>query len=351
MKVRRILAVICVLLIFQYFAVLDTQAATYYESDNQPYEEGYIFVGESHVAIMASTVSGKADEMGKVPGLEQITYLLKWDGSRDVTEKGYPNTFVMKGNLYFVFEGIGGNDAAIQTNINYLYSDGNGKRGRAVERIHEIIDGNPNIKHWTIISFTGGVVAKSGAKGAQTYVKDYQNWINYEFPDADIYIMSQSTMTKYYRSLKDPEAYNRTLAAAFPNEFLDYTDFFRARYPQGMRDPRLVSDTVHWSEETYFELFKEVIHEVDNRRQAVEQENMEFMTYETVDVSMLMYTNEYTQLYQEPFLQSKIVFPSCEQGCPIQVTGITTTGFYRVKLEDGEYFIPEMGLSSLEKSE
>lgn len=376
-KAVRILAMCCAALLFFQSAAIDVQAATFYESDGQYHEEGYIFVGESHIANMATAVTEKMDAAGTIPGAEHIAYTLQWDASKAVTEKGDPNTFLMKGNLFFVWEGIAGSDATIQTNIRYIHSDGKGGRGRAVERIHEIINGNPNIAHWTIITFTGGVVAKSGAQGGRTHAQDYRNWIEYEFPNADIYVISQTTMTKYYRGMKDPEAYNRALAAELSDRFLDYTDFFKARYPQGMLDPKLVRDTVHWSHDTYFELFVDVIHEVDRRRaqaaqegvqipesadtqtadtQATQenvqsQENIQSQAYETVATEMVMYTNADTQLYREPLLESEIAVPVCEQGLPIAVNGITTTGFYRVVLAEETYYIPAAGLSvSVENS-
>ena len=201
-------SLLCAVMLLWQSAGMDVQALTFYESDGQYHAEGYIFVGESHIANMSTTIAEKQDGAGNVPGAEHIQYEMKWDSSRGVTEKGYANTFVMKGNLFFVFEGISGNDAAVHTGINYLHSDGKGGYGRAVERIHEIIDGNPNIAHWNIISFTGGVVAKNGVSGALTHAEDYRNWIDYEFPYADVYIVSQSTMTKYYRAMKGLPLYN-----------------------------------------------------------------------------------------------------------------------------------------------
>lgn len=360
-KAVRILEMCCAALLFFQSAAIDVQAATFYESDGQYHEEGYIFVGESHIANMATAVTEKMDAAGTIPGAEHIAYTLQWDASKAVTEKGDPNTFLMKGNLFFVWEGIAGSDATIQTNVRYIHSDGKGGRGRAVERVHEIINGNPNIAHWTIITFTGGVVAKSGAQGGRTHAQDYRNWIAYEFPNADIYVISQTTMTKYYRGMKDPEAYNRALAAELSEQFLDYTDFFKARYPQGMLDPKLVRDTVHWSHDTYFELFVDVIHEVDRRRaQAAQegvqipksadtqatQENVQPQGYEVAAADLMMYTNADTQLYREPLLESEIVVPVCEQGLPIAVNGITTTGFFRVMLAEETYYIPAAGLSA-----
>lgn len=52
----------------------------------------------------------------------------------------------MKGNLFFVFEGNnGGVDDVRQTSQQYIYSDGKGKQGRGVQKIHEIINTNPTI--------------------------------------------------------------------------------------------------------------------------------------------------------------------------------------------------------------
>lgn len=41
-----------------------------------------------------------------------------------------------------------------------------------------------------------------------------------------------------------------------------------------------------------------------------------------------------------------MILPSCEKGIPIQVTGRTDNGFYRISLGGGVYFIPETGLAA-----
>ena len=358
-KVRRILAMCSALLLLLPFAGMEVQAATFYESDGQYHAEGYIFVGESHIVNMSTTIMDKTDTMGNVQGVDNIQYSLRWDWSQAVTEKGDANTFLMSGNLFFVFEGISGHDGTVQTSLDYIHSDGKGGRGKAVERIHEIIDKNPNIAHWTIIAFTGGAAAKNGAQAGRTHAQDYRNWIDYEFPYADVYVVSQTTMTKYYRGMKDPDAYNREIAAAVPEAYLDYMDFFRSRYPQGMLDPALIQDTVHWSHETLYEFFVDVIHQVERRRmeapQEGEQQDQEILevqtdtatqAYETVAVDKIMNTNAATQLYQERLAGTEIVIPVCEQGLPISVNGITTTGFYRVTLAENTYYIPAAGLSA-----
>lgn len=371
MKVRRgIVSIVAFILLMQNM-MFESQAETFYASDGQEYEEGYIFVGESHVAMMSGVATILTDSEEEISGLEHINYNLEWDSSVAVTADGKPNTFKMKGNLFFVFEGINnGIDGPKQANANYLYSNGKGNYGKGVGKIHQIMETCPNIKHWTIITFAGGSVAKKGVDGAQLHINSYRNWINYEFPNADFYIMSQSTLTKYYRTLKDPEAYNRTLAAAFPEHFLDYTDYFRENYPSGMRDPKLLSDTVHWSEQIYFELLQDVIITADTRRhnmqskistknpvepqisEDVQKVIVEDTTnYEIEEVMMVLTTNEYTQFYEKPFLSSALISDFRKGGYQIQVIGITSTGFYQVQVGDGILYVPAHGLSSRQSTE
>ena len=49
-------------------------------------------------------------------------------------------------------------------------------------------------------------------------------------------------------------------------------------------------------------------------------------------------------MYTEPALESKVMIPSCEIGIPIQVTGVTDNGFFRVSIDNVTYYIPGDGL-------
>lgn len=123
----------------------------------------------------------------------------------------------MKGNLFFVYEGLNiPGERTTQLDKSYIYSDGKGAMGRVVQKIHEIMDSNLNIAHWNIISYQGALEARiRSSKVSQYYVDSYRNWIEYEFPDADCYFLSISTMTGWYDKVKDADAINNALKAAF----------------------------------------------------------------------------------------------------------------------------------------
>lgn len=48
------------------------RAATVYVSDGMQYDEGYIFIGESHMQIAAFGM--QQDVSGKIPGLDGVRY-------------------------------------------------------------------------------------------------------------------------------------------------------------------------------------------------------------------------------------------------------------------------------------
>ncbi len=318
----------------------DAEALTYYESDGVSYEEGYIFVGESHIVYTAIHILDESLQPGVIPGLDDVSYNALCDE--------FNGKYAMKGNLFFVFGGMTAEDDAaipsIQTRKEYIYSDGKGQHGIGVAKIHEIIDKNPNIAHWNIISYQGAVQARDGKAAAQYYAESYRNWIEKEFPYADVYFLSLSTMTKYYKSVKNPGQFNDVLKSAFPERFLDYTEFYNARYPQGMMDPSLKSDTLHWSFKTYTELIVSVIHEIQLKRETQKQK---MLPMAVTDAAAVLYTNDNTVIYSEPSLESAVVLPFCDTGLPIQVTGVTDNGFFRVcVMVDGtQSYIKADGLS------
>ncbi len=336
----------CLSLCLALLQVQTVCAMTIYMSDGEAYEEGYIFVGESHVGLLARTIGDWTNAEGDVNGLSGVRFLYQEDGSVSVLEDGRPNTMYMKGNLFFVFEGwSGGSDLAIQTNKNYIFSDGQGKRGRGVERVHEIMDMNPNIGHWNIICYQGTAASAvdSGANLGKYYVDSYRNWIEYEFPEADIYFLSHSTMTKFYRSHKEKNGINNALSAAFPERYLDYMSFFQERYPQGMADPMERSDTLHWSSVTYTELFTDIIQRIQQNR-GIDHNTVEAAV---TDVEAVLYTNDSTVIYMSPDLRGAVLFAELETGLPIHVTGITDNGFFRIDMGEITAYIHGEGLSDV----
>ena len=172
-------------------------------------------------------------------------------------------------------------------------------------------------------------------------MNSYENWIDYEFPEADIYFLSISTMTKYFRGCRNPELLNDTLRSAFPDTFLDYTEFYNQRYPQGMWDPSQKTDTVHWSWNTYLDLVTGVITEVQNRRGDVDTVNIV-----VTDTEAVLYTNDSTVIYSVPDLSGAVLFAELETGLPIHVTGTTENGFFRIDLGEITAYVDLTGLST-----
>ena len=255
-KISKILLSVLLMVAFVLLPAEKVHAGTVYTSDGVEHEEGYIIIGESHSVLTANTFSTITDENGKVAGLEGVYYHYLWDDSV-YTYDGLGNTFTMWGNLFFIFEGNAESDAALQKSKEYIYSDGQGNHGVAVAKIHEIMDKNPNIKHWNIISYHGAVAALEWETTAPYYVESYKNWIDYEFPEAECYFVSHSTMTKFYKQSKSAYKFNEALKEAFPTRFLDYT----ALYEERVKD-RMI-DTIHWDTGTYIDLFSDVIRKID----------------------------------------------------------------------------------------
>ncbi len=56
----------------------------------------------------------------------------------------------------------------------------------------------------------------------------------------------------------------------------------------------------------------------------------------------VLYTNGKTNVYQKPDINSQVV-TTIEDGLPVEVTGITSNGWFRINLE-GTYYIPGYGL-------
>lgn len=320
---------------------LSVRAATVYVSDGRSYDEGYIFIGESHMHVASFAM--QEDALGNIPGLDGVRYTILADSSIVSNAHGGPGTFTMSGNLFFVYEGTDRTEE-LQKQISkeYIYSDGAGKQGGAVQKIHTIMDTNPNIAHWNIISFHG---ANSALKGTQQiadyYVASYRNWINYEFPDADVYLLPQSTMTKNFKLFckGDKDALNRALAANFPDHYIDLMPFFWERYPQGLMDVDQKVDKVHWSEQTYYEMVSMIIRQIQEKRGA------NTLVYTVTDAQAVLYTNDTTIIYSAPSQNSSVILQSCDPGIPVQVTGVTDNGYFRVDLGESVGYVLGSGLS------
>lgn len=338
----------CCIAVFMtsFLPVLQVNAVTVYVSDGNYYDEGYIFIGESHMHITAYSM--QQDALGNVPGLEGVRYTIYGDHSIATDSDGNPGTHTMSGNLFFVFAGT---EKELHSEIvkkEYIYSDGAGQQGGAVQKIHTIMDTNPNIAHWNIISFHGANPALKGDKTiADYYVASYRNWIDYEFPDADCYFLPQSTMTKNFKIYcRDKEVFNRTLAEAFPDEYIDLMPFFWEHYPQGLRDPQQKSDLVHWSDQTYYEMVCKVIRQIQEKRALESGITAEEPQVDIAAQNMILYTNDTTVIYEQPDFNANVILPFCEAGLPIQVTGITGNGYFQINIGQTIGYVAGNGLSA-----
>lgn len=252
------------LTLFFFMPAINVYAGTVYISDGKEYEEGYIIIGESHAVVSSDAYSRYTDEQNHVIGLENVNYSFCWDSSLFVDENGHANTFTMSGNLFFVFEGNASADANKQKSKEYIFSDGKGNCGLGVQKIHEIINTNPNISHWNIISYHGAVSALYGLQDTEYYISSYKNWMSYEFPDASLFFVSHSTITKFYKQNRNAYQFDEAIKNAFPSQYFDMNSFYKQRYPQEMYDPTMNPDTIHWNHKTYVELFNYVINRINS---------------------------------------------------------------------------------------
>lgn len=345
---RMIQSLLAWIVILSIMPSITSNAAAQCVSDGMMHEEGYIVIGSSHAVLAGYDMVDVTDENHKVIGLEDVYYSkvpiteVAFTGNGKYMEKDYE----MSGNLFFVCEGLHIDKDNHQATKEYIYSDGKGNCGEGVQAIHKVIDANPNIKHWNIISYQGSAQAALGRQDiADYYVQSYKNWISYEFPEADCYFLSHPLISKMYRGKRNLDLFDRTLAQAFPDQFMDYTEYYKERYPSGMRDPSEKGDSVHWNADTYVGLIKDVIQKIQAKRAEYHESQK---PVETTPVNLVLYTNENTVIKKAPRVNAQIILASCEQGLPIQVTGITDTGFYEISLGGEIYYIEASGLSGIE---
>lgn len=327
------------ILIFSMMPALTSYATAQFASDGMIHEEGYIVIGSSHAVLVGYDMVDFTDEYHRVIGLDDVYYSKIPLTEAAMTGIGAMECdFEMSGNLFFVCEGLWVDANNHQTTKEYIYSDGKGNCGEGVQAVHKVIEANPNIKHWNIISYQGCAQAALGSQQiADYYVESYKNWISYEFPEADCYFLSHPLVSKMYRGKRNLDLFDRTLAQAFPEQFMDYTDYYKERYPSEMRDPSEKADSVHWNADTYVGLITDVIKKIQaNRPQPV---------VEVAAVDQTLYTNENTVIKEKPSASAGVILAKCEPGLPIQVVGVTDNGFYEIRLGEESYYIEAKGLS------
>lgn len=224
---------------------LDVNAATSYVSDNEEYGEGYIIIGESHAIYMALEASKMVDKTSKrLTGFESAVFKASSNSS-----------FQMSGNLFFVFEGTSADEITNQSAKEYIYSDGNGTRGLGVSKIHSIIDKNPKIRHWNIISIHGESNITKDEDTINYYISSYKNWIDYEFKDATVTFLSHPTHLAYYSAKGDnANAFSERLSKEFGYRYIDFSDEYKELKGK-------MSDDLHFSMNDYGSLLVKLLTE------------------------------------------------------------------------------------------
>ena len=153
------------ILIFSMMPALTGYASAQVVSDGMLHEEGYIVIGSSHAVLAGYDMVDITDENHKVIGLDDVYY-----SKVPLTEAAWTGIgamecdFEMSGNLFFVGEGLWIDANNHQATKEYIYSDGKGNCGEGVAAVHKVIEANPNIKHWNIISYQGCAQAALGSQ-------------------------------------------------------------------------------------------------------------------------------------------------------------------------------------------
>lgn len=200
------------------------------ETGDSTEEQGYIIIGDSHIVVTDGM--GYSVRKSRVEGLE------------------------LNKNLFLVHTGL---DPAMGT-IDWLSGDGS-------DRIGEIIAEHTEISQWNIISMHGtSMVTMPDIR--ERYVSHYQNWIDERFPDCHVYIVSVPPLDEKEwvvrhpdmpaRSNQDIVSFNAYIKDAFPDCYFDYYDWFLERSDA-------FQDEIHYTGETYCEMFDEIIGEIQKR--------------------------------------------------------------------------------------
>lgn len=187
-------------------------------------EQGYIIIGDSHIVVTDGM--GYSTHKSRVEGIE------------------------LNRNLFLVHTGL---DPAMGT-IGWLAGDGS-------DRIGEIIAEHTEISQWNIISMHGtSMVTMPDIK--EQYVEHYKNWIDERFQDCHVYIVSVPPLDEKEwvvrhpdlpsRSNQDIVSFNAYIKDAFSDRYFDYYDWFLERSDA-------FQDEIHYTGETYCEMFDEII--------------------------------------------------------------------------------------------
>lgn len=200
------------------------------ETEVSGQEQGYIIIGDSHIVVTDGM--GYSMRKSRVEGLELNT------------------------NLFLVHTGL---DPAMGT-IEWLAGDGS-------DRIEDIMEEHTEISKWNIISMHGtSMVTMPDIK--EQYVSHYQNWIDERFQNCQVYIVSVPPLDEEEwvvqhpdmpsRSNQDIVSFNAYIKEAFPERYFDYYDWFLERSDAFL-------DEIHYTGETYCEMFDEIIREIQKR--------------------------------------------------------------------------------------
>lgn len=184
---------------------------------------GYILIGESHIVV--------TDGQG---------YSLLGSTLEGVK----PNE-----NLFFVHTSL---DPVMGT-YEWFSDDG-------TKRIQQIMEEHTEITNWAIISMHGTSMC-TVENITQQYITTYKLWINELFADASVYIVSVPPLDEEEWLVRHPEIgprynkdivnFNNEIQSAFPENYFDYYDWYLQN--------GVFQDEIHYTGETYRNLFDEVI--------------------------------------------------------------------------------------------
>lgn len=192
-------------------------------------ENGYIIIGDSHAVVTDG--QGYSVYGSSVEGV------------------------ALNKNLFIVHTGL---DPVMGT-IDWLEGDG-------TERIQEIIAGHTEISQWNIISIHGTSMVTI-PDIAKRYISNYQDWMDNTFSGCQVYMVSVPPLDEEEwvirhpdmptRSNKDIVRFNTSIKEAFPDNYFDYYDWF-------LEHSDAFQDEIHYTGETYREMFDEVIGKIND---------------------------------------------------------------------------------------
>ncbi len=72
--------------------------------------------------------------------------------------------------------------------------------------------------------------------------------------------------------------------------------------------------------------------------------------YSVTPANAVFYTNGETVVLADAAENAQVILPECEAGLPIQVTGVTSNGYWQIVLGDATYYVVGAGLSQTAES-